>query len=190
VVHSVALFDFHLSFYMNQHLDKEHITLWQGPSWPWCYGSWIYNYLCNQYLSPVILWVRITIRAMCTPLCGNVCQWLVTGLWFSPSSPVSSTNQTDCHDIAEILLKVAWYTIKQTKNTLWPLDKTFILTNTYQVKIKLQAFIENAVNLCPLPLKFQIFLISKKQFNFPFPIPHRVLQLIQQTCYMVDNNMY
>ena len=27
VVHSVALFDFHLNIYMNQHLDKEHITL-------------------------------------------------------------------------------------------------------------------------------------------------------------------
>jgi hypothetical protein len=24
----------------------------QGPSWSWSYGSWIYNYLCNQCLSP------------------------------------------------------------------------------------------------------------------------------------------
>jgi len=24
-----------------------------GPSWPWSYGSWIYNYLCNQCLSPL-----------------------------------------------------------------------------------------------------------------------------------------
>jgi hypothetical protein len=31
---------------------------------------------------------------------------LATGLWFSPSSPVSSTNKTDHHDITEILLKV------------------------------------------------------------------------------------
>jgi len=22
-----------------------------GPSWSWSYGSWIYNYLCNQCLS-------------------------------------------------------------------------------------------------------------------------------------------
>ena len=34
-------------------------------------------------------------------------QWLATGLWFSPGPPVSSTNKTDCHDITEILLKVA-----------------------------------------------------------------------------------
>jgi hypothetical protein len=33
---------------------------------------------------------------------------------FSPGPPVSSTNKTDCHDITEILLKVALNTIKQT----------------------------------------------------------------------------
>jgi hypothetical protein len=41
------------------------------------------------------------------------------GLWFSPGTPVSSTNKTDCHDIAEILLKVALNTINPnlfTKN--------------------------------------------------------------------------
>jgi hypothetical protein len=31
----------------------------------------------------------------------------VTGGWFSPGTPVSSTYKTDCHDITEILLKVA-----------------------------------------------------------------------------------
>jgi hypothetical protein len=29
----------------------------------------------------------------------------VAGQWFSPGTPVSSTNNTDCHDIFEILLK-------------------------------------------------------------------------------------
>jgi hypothetical protein len=37
-------------------------------------------------------------------LCVKVCQWLATGLWFSPDTPVSSTNKTDRHDITEILL--------------------------------------------------------------------------------------
>jgi hypothetical protein len=32
---------------------------------------------------------------------------------FPSGTPVSSTNKTDCHDIAEILLKVALKTIKQ-----------------------------------------------------------------------------
>ena len=31
----------------------------------------------------------------------------LTGQWFSPGIPVSSTNKTDCHDLTEILLKVA-----------------------------------------------------------------------------------
>ena len=72
--------------------------LWQ--SWPWSYGSWIYNYLCNQCLSPLMLWVRISIRTRCTTLFDKVCQWLGKGRWFSP---VSSTNRTDRHDIAELL---------------------------------------------------------------------------------------
>ena len=38
-------------------------------------------------------------------------QGLVAGLWFSSSTPVSSTIKTDHHDIAEILLKVALNTI-------------------------------------------------------------------------------
>ena len=35
----------------------------------------------------------------------------MTGRWFSPGTPVSSTNKTDHHDITEILLKVALNTI-------------------------------------------------------------------------------
>ena len=31
--------------------------------WSWSHGSWIYNYLCNQCLSPLKFWVRIL---MCT----------------------------------------------------------------------------------------------------------------------------
>jgi len=41
----------------------------KGSSWSWSYGSWIYNYLCSQCLSPLMLWVRIPIRARCTTLC-------------------------------------------------------------------------------------------------------------------------
>ena len=77
-------------------------------SWSWLYGSWNYNYLCNQCLSPLKLWVRTLLTwqdVLDTTLCDKVCQWLATGRWFSSGTPVSSTNKTDCHDIAEILLK-------------------------------------------------------------------------------------
>jgi hypothetical protein len=63
-----------------------------------------------------MLWVRISIRARCTTLCDKVCQWLATGWWLCPGTSVSSTNKTDLHDLAEILLKVALDTIKQTSN--------------------------------------------------------------------------
>ena len=54
-----------------------------------------------------------------TTICDKVCQWLVTGRWFSRGPPVSPTNKTDCHDIIEILLKVALNTINQTKRTIY-----------------------------------------------------------------------
>jgi len=38
----------------------------RGPLWSWSYGSWIYNYLCNQCLSPLKLWVRTLFMARCT----------------------------------------------------------------------------------------------------------------------------
>ena len=38
----------------------------RGLSWSWSYGSWIYNYLCNQYLSLLRLWVQTLFMAMCT----------------------------------------------------------------------------------------------------------------------------
>jgi hypothetical protein len=47
----------------------------------------------------------------------HVCQWLATGLWFSRGIPVSSTNKTDSHDIAEILLKVAFSIINLNQTT-------------------------------------------------------------------------
>ena len=52
-----------------------------------------------------------------TTLCDKVCQWLAAGRWFSPGTHVSSTNRTDCHDITEILLKVAWNTKNQPSQT-------------------------------------------------------------------------
>jgi len=42
-----------------------------------------------------------------TTLCDKICHCLATGQWFCLGTPVSSTNKTDHHDIAEILLKVA-----------------------------------------------------------------------------------
>jgi hypothetical protein len=58
-----------------------------------------------------LVWVRARLFKLqkgCTRLAAasdQVYQWLVHGPWFSPAS---STTKTGRHDIAEILLKVAW----------------------------------------------------------------------------------
>jgi hypothetical protein len=46
-----------------------------------------------------------------TILCNKVCQLLAAGRRFSPDTPVSSTNKTDCQNITETLLKVELNTI-------------------------------------------------------------------------------
>jgi hypothetical protein len=59
----------------------------EGLSWQWSYGSWIYHFLFSQCLSPLMLWVRLPLRARCTTLCDKDCQWLAAGQWvFSGSS--------------------------------------------------------------------------------------------------------
>ena len=70
----------------------------QGPAvLSWSCGCWISSYLCNQSLSPLMLWVRIQLRrvALNTTLCYQVCQWLGAGRGFSPGNPVYSTCKTD-----------------------------------------------------------------------------------------------
>ena len=76
-----------------------------------CMVVGFHNYLCNQCLSSLMLWVR-------SLLSDKVCQWLAAGWWYSPGTSVSSTNKTDHHDIAEILLKVALNTTTITANPI------------------------------------------------------------------------
>ena len=77
--------------------------LTRGPSSSCQYGNWIYNYLRKQCLSPPTFRVRIPPRrgVLDTTLCYKICQWLAACRWFSPDTPVSSTNESDLHDIIE-----------------------------------------------------------------------------------------
>jgi len=112
------------------------------------YGRWIYNYLCNQYLSPLKMRVRIPLMARCRVhwrgvkytmsrldlreynyRSYNIMWWSfsVTGLWFSPGTPVSSTNKIYHHNITEILLKVVLNTINQTNKNIKQIKITCVL---------------------------------------------------------------
>ena len=117
---------------------------WRLP-WSWSYGSWIYNYPCNQCLSPLTLWVWTPLRrgvldtTLCdqvcqwgildTTLCDQVCQWLVAGQWLSP---VSSFNKTGHHDITEILLKVV---LKHNNSNQTVLCLCFLISNRKEFTI-------------------------------------------------------
>ena len=74
----------------------------------------------SLWLSRLTLWDRNPPRrgVLYTTLCDKVCQWLATGQWFFSGTPVSSINKTDCHNIAEILLKVEFSTIKPNQALL------------------------------------------------------------------------
>ena len=105
-------------------------------SWLWSYGSWIYNYLCNQYLSPLTLvWSPLRQGVLDTTLCDKVCWWLAAGRWFSPGTLVSSNNKTDRHNIIEILLKVALNTKTLTPKWGDMSTKTLLFTSVmYYIK--------------------------------------------------------
>jgi hypothetical protein len=45
---------------------KMNVLFFQWQSWSRSYGSLIYNYPCNQCLSPLKLWVRTPCMARCT----------------------------------------------------------------------------------------------------------------------------
>ena len=64
---------------------------------------------------------KVDYKKGCTRLAtasDKVYQLLAHGQWFSPGTPASSTTKTGCHDIAEILLKVALSTINQSEISL------------------------------------------------------------------------
>jgi hypothetical protein len=64
------------------------------------------NFMTAYCISPLMLWVQISIRAKCTTLCDKVCHWLVTGQWFSPGPPVSSTNNFHFRSIRSYIFSV------------------------------------------------------------------------------------
>ena len=67
----------------------------------------VFNTTVNN-ISAMLWW------SLDTTLCDKVCQWLAAGQLCFPSTLISSTNKTDHHDIAEILLKVLLNTITIT----------------------------------------------------------------------------
>ena len=101
-----------ISYSVSCHDEFSQICL--RPSWSWSYGSWIYNYLCNRCLSPLIVSSN-PVHGDVYPMQHYVIKFVsefAIGRWFSPGTPASSTNKTDRHDRTEIVFK------KEFKDTI------------------------------------------------------------------------
>jgi hypothetical protein len=82
------------------------------------------HYIMTVWTNMIELWETGLIKKnLCceldTTLCDKVCQWFVTGPWFSWGTTISSTNETDRRNIIEILLKVALNTITLKNLLCW-----------------------------------------------------------------------
>ena len=44
-----------------KYVTNDKLTQSKGPSCPWSSHSWIYNYLCNQSLSPLMMWYSLSV---------------------------------------------------------------------------------------------------------------------------------
>jgi hypothetical protein len=114
----------------------------------WTYSSWIYNYLCNQCLSPLKLWIwtPFMARSHCTRY--NIMCGFLRVLQFPP------TNKTVHHDITAILLKVALNTINQPSlvQMFWNKKK---IDHKVQFKFNVGYFIQLS-NYMYVPIFFYI----------------------------------
>ena len=88
-------------------LFNHNAWLYSGPSWS--YASWIKNYLCNLLITPKVESLNLTHGEVYS--IQHYVMKFVSDLQqvncFLQVLLVSSSNKTDCHDITEILLKVA-----------------------------------------------------------------------------------
>jgi hypothetical protein len=102
-----------------------------------------------------------------TTLCDKVCQWLVTGRWFSPGT-LASCNKTDRHDITEILFKVALNTINQLNFFLNMMGTKTFLCDKYSFPLR------HACSMCGT---FKIMDLSWKTCVSCFPWTHKTTKM-------------
>jgi hypothetical protein len=69
----------------------------QGPSWSWSYGSWIYNYLCNQCLSPLNLWARVMVMVFNTTMFQQYFSYIVAVSFIGGGNRSTWRKPTTCH---------------------------------------------------------------------------------------------
>ena len=104
----------------------------------------------------------------------------MTGRWFSPGTPVSSSNKTDRHDITEILLKVALQHHKPKPNL------------TYNV-IDYQNFLSWSIELVKHSPVFKVYTLIYSDVNVLCMAGYLIFTLLQLSifrCYLLKHVLY
>ena len=86
--------------------------------------------------------------------------------WFSPSTPVSSTNETDRHDITEILLKAALNTIPTRKNVC-RLGRTRILIESVRKRNRKEGLANYNKTRINIGHQNELWMELKEAFRVP-----------------------
>jgi hypothetical protein len=109
---------------------------------------------------------------------------LVHGRWFSSGTPASSTTKTGRHNIAEILLKMAWNTKIQSWNPKVAWYVSFKRYRIYVPQMTIIAIVTNMRNIRLLCTETAVFV----QFQIGISGISRTTQIIlQRTGYLVRN---
>ena len=176
IIHISFLFLIYCSIYLSI-----YHTYFKGQLWSWSYDSWIYNYLCSQCLSLLMLWVWIPLSRgiLDTTLCDKVCQWLAACQWFSPDTgtPVSSTNKN------WPTRYINWNIVESdVKTPLWLRTISYIIfKNGYKVYISdfqiSNIFFTGSKFVCSAFQISNIFLQVPSLYAVPFKFQTFVLQV-------------
>ena len=92
-----------------------------------------------------------------------LCQWLATGRWFSPRTPISSTNKTDRQDITQLLLKVALNTMNPNPNIFLFFYQLTLIVIDVNPKLNMAKVIEQ---FYWMNLKTRLFEVNSVICNF------------------------
>jgi hypothetical protein len=105
------------------------------------YGSWIYKYQCNQYLSYQSCELE-SHSGGCTRynIMWYICQWLAAGRWFSSGTPVSSTNITDHH--IYVCVSILYFISDRVIRSISTYIHIYNNTNMYLIRYWLMVVIE------------------------------------------------
>ena len=102
---------------------------------------------------------------------------LAHGQWFSSGTPASSTTKTGRHDIAEILMKVALSTKKQTNKHITVVNDVYAFV--YQKMLNTKRYF---VSRWYFEMHLKNYLLNNVKFNIYLDVFYCLLENIKKYC--------